>query len=252
MDDSVGPDDMPSIWNLQASTTRPGTTMNHAGDSHDAYSVIIDSALGVLGAAPKDNDEFLGHIKWLQDFLTQRAAAEVSVPDRRGAGAKQAAPVFDANCARCHASDKTGRRMALAGIDTDRGRLDTWNKPTAIAANKVVAEMGIERKGLVEEELIGYNPPFLDGIWLRAPYLHNGSVPTLRDLLEPVANRPDRLSGAAYDLYDPVNVGFVPSRRRGRARRHAARTSPNTRTATTVTCSAPTCRPTRRRRCWST
>ena len=25
----------------------------------------------------------------------------------------------------------------------------------------------------------------LDGIWLRAPYLHNGSMPTLRDLLEP-------------------------------------------------------------------
>ena len=27
----------------------------------------------------------------------------------------------------------------------------------------------------------------LDGLWLRAPYLHNGSVPTLRDLLEPSA-----------------------------------------------------------------
>jgi hypothetical protein len=68
--------------------------------------------------------------------------------------------------------------------------------------------MGIERKGLVEEDLIGYNPPFLDGIWLRAPYLHNGSVPTLRDLLEPVANRPS-VFWRGYDLYDPVNVGFV-------------------------------------------
>jgi hypothetical protein len=27
-----------------------------------------------------------------------------------------------------------------------------------------------------------------DGIWLRAPYLHNGSVPTLWDLLQPPEN----------------------------------------------------------------
>ena len=35
----------------------------------------------------------------------------------------------------------------------------------------------------------GYANMPLDGIWLRAPYLHNGSVPTLRDLLEPRADR---------------------------------------------------------------
>jgi cytochrome c peroxidase len=68
--------------------------------------------------------------------------------------------------------------------------------------------MGIERKGLVEETLGGYNAPFLDGIWLRAPYLHNGSVPTLRDLLKPVAERP-KVFFRGYDLYDPTDVGFV-------------------------------------------
>src|SRR3546814_12427589 len=98
--------------------------------------------------------------------------------------------------------------MALAGVDTDRERIDAWNAENAIAANKVVAEFGIQRKGLVEEDLIGYNPPFLDGLWLRAPYLHNGSVPTLRDLLEPPAQRP-MVFWRGYDLYDPVDVGFV-------------------------------------------
>jgi cytochrome c peroxidase len=116
--------------------------------------------------------------------------------------------VFDQHCASCHASDKTGRRMPLAGTDTDKERIGTWNKSNAIEANKVVTKMGIIRKGLVEEELVGYNPPFLDGIWARAPYLHNGSVPTLRDLLEPPANRP-KLFWRGYDLYDPKNVGFV-------------------------------------------
>ena len=78
----------------------------------------------------------------------------------------------------------------------------------AIAANKVVSSFGIERKGLVEAPLDGYNPPFLDGIWLRAPYLHNGSVPTLRDLLRPAEQRPKEF-WRGYDLYDPANVGFV-------------------------------------------
>ena len=66
----------------------------------------------------------------------------------------------------------------------------------------------MQRKGLVEAPLDGYNPPFLDGLWLRAPYLHNGSVPTLRDLLLPPEKRP-KVFWRGYDLYDPVNVGFV-------------------------------------------
>jgi hypothetical protein len=52
----------------------------------------------------------------------------------------------------------------------------------------------IVRKGLVEEDLVGYNPPFLDGIWARAPYLHNGSAPTLRDLLIPPTSVPGVLA----------------------------------------------------------
>src|SRR3546814_19546018 len=54
----------------------------------------------------------------------------------------------------------------------------------------------------------------LDGIWLRAPYLHNGSVPTLRDLLKPAAARP-KAFWRGDDVYDPHHVGFesnVPAR----------------------------------------
>ena len=46
-----------------------------------------------------------------------------------------------------------------------------------------------------------------DGIWLRAPYLHNGSVPTMRDLLEPVARRPKEF-WRGYDVYDQKRMGF--------------------------------------------
>jgi hypothetical protein len=46
------------------------------------------------------------------------------------------------------------------------------------------------------------------GLWLRGPYLHNGSVPTLRALLEPPSKRPSSFY-RGYDLIDPANGGFV-------------------------------------------
>jgi len=206
MDDSIGPCDMPSIWNLKK-YDREAVTLNWAGDSHDTYSVIIDSALGVLGAKPKSNAEFLEEVKWLQTYLSNKPPPKFPYPiDQARASSGKA--VFDRECARCHASELTGTRMELRGIDTDPERLWTWKKEHAIAANNKVKEFGIERKGLLEEELIGYNAVYLDGLWLRAPYLHNGSVPTLRDMLKPPAERPV-VFWRGYDLYDPVNVGFV-------------------------------------------
>jgi mono/diheme cytochrome c family protein len=206
MDNSTGPTDIPSIWNLKK-YDREGTTMNWAGDSHDAYSVIIDSALGVIGAAPKNKSEFLEEVRWLQQYLREKAPPKFPFPinDTLAASGKS---VFDANCASCHASDKTGKRMPLDAVDTDPERIWTWNKDNAIAANKVVRGFGIDRKGLVEAPLDGYNAPFLDGLWLRAPYLHNGSVPTVRDLLTAPESRP-KVFWRGYTLYDPVNLGFV-------------------------------------------
>ena len=54
----------------------------------------------------------------------------------------------------------------------------------------------------------GYVSMLLESVWLRAPYLHNGSVPTLRDLLNRPEDRPV-LFYRGYDVYDYVNVGFV-------------------------------------------
>jgi cytochrome c peroxidase len=118
--------------------------------------------------------------------------------------------LFDQNCAACHAeaSGRVGRPLPLAQVGTNKDRLDTWGKKYAIESNKVVRNFGIERRGLVEEDSPGYNVPHLDGIWLRAPYLHNGSVPSLRDLLRPPAERPQKFY-RGYDVYDPVNMGFI-------------------------------------------
>ena len=210
MDDSFGPTDMPSIWNLKK-YDGPANRMNWAGDSYDAYSVIIDSALGLIGSqsGPKDKAGFLAQIDWLRDYLRNKAPPKYPFPIDQ-AKAAEGRTIFAEQCASCHASEKTGTPIPLAEVGTNRDRIDTWGRDFAVASNKVVGGMGFQRKGLVEAPLIGYNAQYLDGIWLRAPYLHNGSVPTIRDLLEPVDKRP-QLFYRGYDVYDPVRVGFVSS-----------------------------------------
>ncbi len=84
----------------------------------------------------------------------------------------------------------------------------TWTQAAADQANAAVKNLGIVRPNLIQNS--GYCSPPLDGLWMRAPYLHNGSVPTLRDLLEPAERRPTTFY-RGYDVYDPVYVGFIAS-----------------------------------------
>ena len=70
----------------------------------------------------------------------------------------------------------------------DRGRLN-GNRPNCIQAKLM------------------YKVRPLDGIWATAPFLHNGSVPTLWDLLGPAENRPASFCLGSR-LYDPVKVGY--------------------------------------------
>lgn len=54
----------------------------------------------------------------------------------------------------------------------------------------------------------GYRSPPLEGVWSTAPYLHNGSVPTLRSLLDPVSERPstfERARGFVVDTSESWN-----------------------------------------------
>jgi hypothetical protein len=55
--------------------------------------------------------------------------------------------------------------------------------------------------------LRAYKARSLNGIWATAPYLHNGSVPTLWDLLLPAEQRPRSFRIGARE-FDPEKVGF--------------------------------------------
>lgn len=200
VDGSVGSADFPSAWGL---AKHEGMNLNWGGETPSPRSVIIDSALG-LQANPKT---VLNHVAWIQEFLNTKQPPKYPFPIDDKLVAK-GQDIYKASCYSCHEiapGTRTGKVIDIAEIGTDRNRLDTWTAEAAKIANDKVASLGIDRIGLIKTN--GYQAVPLEGLWLRAPYLHNGSVPNLRELLEPVEKR-SREFWRGYDVYDPVNVGF--------------------------------------------
>ncbi len=58
-----------------------------------------------------------------------------------------------------------------------------------------------------QNPLLGYKRGPLAGVWATAPYLHNGSAPTLYDLLLPPGERPKSFYTGTRE-FDPVKVGY--------------------------------------------
>ena len=116
--------------------------------------------------------------------------------------------VFGQNCAICHTPGygRTGQVIGVTEIGTDRHRADMWGAKDAAAYNAKYGDYEWGFSGF--QDIDGYTAMPLDGIWLRAPYLHNGSVPSLKDLLVPPSSRPKRFY-RGNDVYDPDEVGFI-------------------------------------------
>lgn len=57
------------------------------------------------------------------------------------------------------------------------------------------------------QQIAGYKPRPLEGVWATPPFLHNGSVPTLYQMLLPPARRDERFFVGRRD-FDPVHVGY--------------------------------------------
>jgi hypothetical protein len=117
--------------------------------------------------------------------------------------------LYQTLCAECHEPGGARFRTVIsaAELQTDRHRIDMW---TEAAKDRYTDyhEGGYEWGFHAFHKTNGYLANELTGLWLRAPYLHNGSVPTLRDLLASPSDRP-RTFHRGYDLVDPVGGGFV-------------------------------------------
>jgi hypothetical protein len=87
------------------------------------------------------------------------------------------------------------------------------------STRKAVRKRATRKRTLSPEEAVqeclnareggkAYKARPLNGIWATAPYLHNGSVPTLHDLLLPPGERSKSFHVGSRE-FDPANVGFV-------------------------------------------
>lgn len=71
---------------------------------------------------------------------------------------------------------------------------------------QIAVAHGDDRPNLVRG-IAAYKARPLDGIWSTPPYLHNGSVPNLYELLSPPSERSVTFWLGTYE-YDPVKVGY--------------------------------------------
>lgn len=100
--------------------------------------------------------------------------------------------LFRTHCSSCHGNyDETATLISypnyVGKIGTDTLRMDLLNAAgTAEAVNR--SNMG---KYIHSKEAVGYSAPVLNGVWASAPYLHNGSIPTLEHFFNP-ESRPDK------------------------------------------------------------
>jgi mono/diheme cytochrome c family protein len=200
-DDTVGTADLPSLWNQRM---RQGLWLHWDGNNDSVDERNKSAAIGA-GATPESLDlDALDRVAvWILD-LKPPAFPEARI-DRALAAA--GAPIYRLNCAECHdvGQPRVGQVVDIAEVGTDPERLRSFT-PELVAEMNTIGT-GTPWRFSHFRKTNGYAGMPLDGIWLRAPYLHNGSVPTLRALLL-LDERPARFY-RAYNVYDWRGVGFI-------------------------------------------
>ncbi len=211
-DERIGTTDFPSIWSQRQRRDRD-MQLHWDGNNKIMEERNKSAAMGAGVTPPTVDLERLGRIEaWLLDFKPPAYPYAID-----GELAARGAPVYARYCADCHGAsgqDFSGNRVGtvvpIGEIGTDPWRLNSYTRE--LAANQSTLYAGYPWRFTHFRKTYGYANFPLDGLWLRAPYLHNGSVPTLRDLLEPSARRP-RTFYRGYDVYDRTRMGFVSNTR---------------------------------------
>ena len=201
-DGTIGTVDLPQIWNQRP---RQNLYLHWDGNNNNLQERNYAAAMAV-GATPKS--VIPASFKEVTDFLLDLRPPAFPFPIDSSKATRGKA-IYESKCAACHAfgSPQTGQVTPIDVVATDRHRLDSF---TESLVNEFHTFETPPFKFDAYRKTNGYSNTPLDGVWARAPYLHNGSVPTLWDLLEPVEKRP-AVFYTGYDVYDPKNVGFITS-----------------------------------------
>jgi hypothetical protein len=228
--EKVGNADFPAVWNQK---WKEGMQLHWDGNNTRVDERNLSAGFGT-GATPTTLDK--EKILRTAAFLWDRARPP-DFPGRflRTDLAARGEPIYRERCWSCHGERRppfraegdgglVGTVTSIEHIGTDRARLDSYTPELAAAQNSLYAGFPAD-EGACQgrggdpgacyparfshfRKTNGYANMPLDGLWLRAPYLHNGSVPDLRALLDPPSARPKAFY-IGYDVYDYERGGFV-------------------------------------------
>lgn len=205
-------EDAPAWWLLKKKKT-----MYHTGGA-DARSVrslmqFMMSPLNGPSVFPREEATFAD----IQAYLLSLQPPRYPYPiDQTLARAGEV--LFAKHCVRCHGTygerwTYPNKIVPLADIGTDPARYHGISEAFGLYYNK--SWFAQEKPGWFADDYparasAGYQAPPLDGIWATAPYFHNGSVPTVADVLNS-RTRP-KIFTRSYrtdaEAYDPVKLGW--------------------------------------------
>ncbi len=157
------------------------TQPNHAGQR---YLKLVEIPVTEIGTDPGQ--------------ATILATRRVKVPAYLGV---TDAPLCDGRTAEVETDAPFATALASVVEQTTRFWYDTHDIPPAEREWMDGSRPNCVKAGSV------YKARPLNGIWATPPFLHNGSVPTLYDLLSPVAERTSRFCLGSRQ-YDPRKVGY--------------------------------------------
>jgi hypothetical protein len=182
----------------------PGEVIRAADitDGHRAglAAIIAYFTVPIMGVHPDVAEAHIDQADdvtaWMQGYAPQPFPGPIDA-----ALAAQGGAVFARDCAACHGTYDADRQLVAfpnwqGDVGSDRARLD-------ILTEDLLDTVRLSPYGQHFDvpATDGYSAPPLTGIWASAPYLANGSVPTLWHLLHP-SERPAifRVGGHRLDL----------------------------------------------------
>lgn len=198
-DTITGAVEIPSLWQQRI---RKDIWMHWDGNNGSLQERNISAALaGGASEESLDHKSIQRVAAWSLDLPSPGFPSTVSISQ-----AERGKAIYITHCSTCHdiGRDAFGKVTSLDVVKTDPDRVNLFSEQMVSAFSSVGAGKPWRFKHYRKTE--GYANAPLDGIWARAPYLHNGSVPTLHDLLLPTEQRPQVFfKGCA--TFDPIKIG---------------------------------------------
>jgi cytochrome c5 len=203
------PADVPAWWLL-----RKKNAMFHTGIGRGDHARLMMSASMLCTDSVEEAERIDREFDDVRAYLTTLRPPAYPHPINRKLAA-EGREIFEAFCSECHGTYGAKESYPNLIIPLEEAGTDPllWQS-TAREGLPMVEWFNRSFYGRTArlEPGPGYVAPPLDGIWATAPYLHNGSVPTVEALLDS-SKRPRywRRSRSQYTL-DPVALGLKHER----------------------------------------